>query len=130
MAIEFGDGVKFSLISAGDLSAKQFHFVKLDANGKAVICAAATDIPVGVVQNNPTAGQPATIMSMGTSKISSGAALNEGDLIGTSAAGLAAALVAGTDTTKYVVGQMLTATGGASVIGTATINCGAPHRAA
>jgi len=118
------------LEAAADLSAKQFHFVKLDSNGKAALCAAATDVPCGVLQNKPSAGQAATIVVMGETKISSDAALNEGDLIGTSSDGQADAKLPGTDTTEYVVGQMKTATGGAGVIGTALVNCANPHRAA
>ncbi len=85
---------------------------------------------IGVLQNKPTSGQAATILCVGTSKVSSDAALNEGDLIGTAADGQADAKVPGTDTTNYVVGQMITATGAAGVIGTAAINCANPHRAA
>lgn len=130
MAVQFSQPVKFTLEAAADLSGKQFYFVKLDSNGKAAVCAAATDVPIGVLQNKPTSGQAATILCVGTSKVSSDAALNEGDLIGTSADGQADAKTPGSDTTNYVVGQMITATGGAGVIGTAAINCANPHRAA
>jgi hypothetical protein len=130
MATQSAQPFKTTLEAAADLSAKQFHFVKLDSNGKAALCAAVTDIPCGVLQNKPTAGQAATIVVMGETKISSDAALNEGDLIGTSADAQADAKVAGVDTTNYVVGQMKTATGGAGVIGTALVNCANPHRAA
>jgi hypothetical protein len=41
-------------------------------------------------------------------KIVAGAAIGEGALVGTTSAGKAVALVAGTDTTKYVVGTLLT----------------------
>jgi hypothetical protein len=130
MAYSSTQPVKISLEAAADLSALQFTFVKLDANGKAAAAAAATDIPIGVLQNKPTSGQAATITVVGVTKVDSGAALNEADLIGTAADGQAVALVAGTDTTKYVVGQMITATGAAGVIGTAVVNCSNPHRAA
>lgn len=130
MAYQSAQPVKITLEAAADLSAKQFHFVKLDANGKAAICAAATDVPIGVLQNKPTSGQAATIVVVGVSKVSSDAALNEGDLIGTSSDAQADAKTPGSDTTNYVVGQMITATGGAGVIGTAAINAANPHRAA
>ena len=130
MAYQSAQPVKITLEAAADLSAKQFYAVKVDANGKAAVCAAVTDVPVGILQNKPTSGQAATIVSVGVSKIDSNAALNEGDLIGTAADGQLAAYTPGTDTTKYVIGQMLTATGGAGVIGTALVNCANPHRAA
>ncbi|GIV81829.1 MAG: hypothetical protein KatS3mg051_1183 [Anaerolineae bacterium] len=120
----------FTLEAAADLSAKQYYFVKVDSNGKAAVCAATTDKPVGVLQNKPKQGQEAQIMALGITKVSSDAALNEGDLIGTSADGQADAKVPGTDTTEYVVGQVLTATTAAGGLATALINCCNPHRAA
>ena len=104
--------------------------MKLNSSGQAVVCAAVTDIPVGILQNTPASGSVAEITVVGVSKVSSDAGLTAGNQIGTSADGQAAAYVAGTDTTKYIVGQMLTTTGAAAVIGTAVINCVAPHRAA
>lgn len=130
MAIQASQPLKISLVAGADLSAKQFYFVKLNSSGQAVVCAAVTDIPVGILQNTPASGSVAEITVVGVSKVSSDAGLTAGNQIGTSADGQAAAYVAGTDTTKYIVGQMLTTTGAAAVIGTAVINCVAPHRAA
>jgi hypothetical protein len=130
MAYQSTQPVKITLEAAADLSALQFYFVKIDSNGKAAAVAAITDVPIGVLQNKPTAGQAATITVVGVSKVSSDAALNEGDLIGPSADGQADARTIGTDTTHYVAGQMLTATGAAGVIGTALVNCASPARAA
>lgn len=130
MAYKASQPLKITLESAADLSAKQYHFVKVDASGKAAACTGATDKPIGVLQNDPTAGQTAEIVVVGVTKVSSDAALNEGDLIGTSADGQADAKTPGVDTTEYVVGQMMTATGDAAVIGTALVNCANPHRAA
>jgi len=130
MAYKASQPLKITLEAAADLSAKQYNFVKVDSNGKAAACSGATDVPIGVLQNDPTAGQTCEIVVTGVTKISSDAALNEGDLIGTSADGQADAKTPGTDTTNYVVGQMMTATGAAGVIGTALVNCANPHRAA
>lgn len=130
MAIQASQPLKISLVAGADLSAKQYYFVKLNSSGQAVVCAAVTDIPVGILQNTPASGSVAEITVVGVSKVSSDAGLTAGNQIGTSADGQAAAYVAGTDTTKYIVGQMLTTTGAAAVIGTAVINCVAPHRAA
>jgi hypothetical protein len=130
MAYEAVQPLKISLSAGADLSTKQYYFVKLDSNGDAVVCAAATDVPVGVLQNKPTSGQAAEIVVIGVSKVNSDAALTIGNLIGTSGDGQADAKTAGTDTTEYVVGRMLTATGAAAQIGTALINCASPTRAA
>lgn len=129
MAYKGSQPLKISLEAGEDLSAKQYYFVKLDTNGKAVVCTGATDKPVGVLQNNPTSGQAAEIVVVGLTKISSNAALAIGDLIGTSADGQADPKTPGTDTTEYVVGMVLTTTGAASVIGSVLVNCANPHRA-
>jgi len=131
MAYEISNySVKVTLVAAADLSSLQYTFVKLNASGQAAAAAAATDIPIGVLQNAPTSGQEAEVLVVGGTKIVAGAAIGEGALIGTSAAGKAVALVAGTDTTKYVVGTLLTESGASGDIVTAVINCAGPTRAA
>jgi hypothetical protein len=131
MAYEFSNySVKVTLVAGADLSTKQYTFVKLDSSGQAVAASGATDIPVGVLQNAPTSGQEAEVLIVGGTKIVAGAAIGEGALIGTSAAGKAVALVAGTDTTKYVVGTLLTESAADGNIVTAVVNCATPGRAA
>lgn len=120
----------FTLEAAADLSSSQYKFVKLDSSGNAAAIAAATDIPVGVLQNKPTSGQAAEIMALGISKVQGDADLAKGNQIGTSADGQAVALTAGTDTTKYIVGQVLEDNTAAGGLITALINCINPHRAA
>jgi hypothetical protein len=131
MAYEISNySVKVTLVAGADLSAKQYTFVKINSSGEAVAAAAATDIPVGVLQNAPIAGQEAEVLIVGGTKIVAGAAIADGAQIGTSSAGKAVALVAGTDTTKYVVGTLLTESAADGNIVTAVINCANPHRAA
>jgi len=131
MAYEISNySVKVTLVAAADLSALQYTFVKLNASGQAAAAAAATDIPIGVLQNAPTSGQEAEVLVVGGTKIVAGAAIGEGALVGTSATGRAVALVAGTDTTKFVVGTLLTESGASGDIVTAVINCANPGRAA
>lgn len=131
MAYEFSNySVKITLVAAADLSALQYTFVKLDSAGKAVAAAAATDIPIGVLQNAPISGQEAEVLIVGGTKIVAGAAISEGALVGTSSTGKAVALVAGTDTTKYVVGTLITESGASGDVVTAVVNCANPGRAA
>ena len=130
MAFEGQQPVKLSIKAAGDLSAKQYFFVKLDASGDVVVCDGITDIPIGVLQNAPLQNASAEVCVLGVTKVSADAALNEFDLIGTSADGQADAKTVGSDITEYVVGQMITATTAAAELGTASINCMNPHRAA
>ena len=123
-------GLKITLEAAADLSSAQFKFVKLDANGKVVAIAAATDVPIGVLQNKPTSGQAAELMVDGVTKLQADAALTPGTAIGTSADGQADAKVAGTDITEYAVGVVLEGAGAAGNLCTARIVCGLPNRAA
>jgi hypothetical protein len=123
-------GFSFTRVAGADLSALQYYYVKLSTTNTVIVCAAATDVPIGILQNAPTSGQDATIMVTGISKVNSNAALSIGDAIGTAADGQADAKVAGTDTTEYAVGVVLEASGGAGELATATVNCLNPHRAA
>lgn len=119
------------LTAAADLSAagNQYKFVKLVGNTSVTICNAATDRPVGVVQNRPALGDAAEVVAIGVTKIQADAALTAGALIGTSADGQADAKTPGTDTTEYVVGQVLSGASGAGALATALVNCASPARA-
>jgi hypothetical protein len=131
MAYEINNySVRATFVAGADLSTKQYTFVKLNASGEVVAAAAATDIPIGVLQNNPTSGAEASVTIVGGTKIVAGAAIGEGALVGTSSTGKAVALVAGTDTTKYVVGTLLTESGADGDIVSAVVNCANPGRAA
>jgi len=123
-------GFTFTRVAGADLSSSQYYYVKLSTTDTVIACAAATDVPIGILQNAPTSGQEATIMVTGISKVNSNAALSIGDLIGTSGDGQADAKVPGTDTTEYVVGVVLEASGAAAELATCTVNGLNPHRAA
>jgi len=76
-----------SFIAGEDLSAKQYRFVTLDASGLAIMPTAITDKCVGILQNNPVAGELALVMDDGVSKLSADAAIAALALIGTSTDG-------------------------------------------
>jgi len=57
-----------TLEAAADLSAKQYYFVAVDTDGKAALTGDDAN-PIGVLQNKPTAGQPATICVYGVTKL-------------------------------------------------------------
>ena len=115
----------------GDLSGKQFYFVKLTANPREVgVCDGVTDKPIGILQNKPdAAGKAAEVMVIGRSKISSDAALNEGEAIGTSTDGQGVAKTQTTsgNSTHYVVGTCTAASGAAGEMAEIIINCATPH---
>ena len=123
-------GFSFTRVAGADLSSSQYYYVKLSTTDTVIACAAATDVPIGILQNAPTSGQEATIMVTGISKVSSNAALSIGNLIGTSGDGQADAKTAGSDTTEYVVGVVLEASGDADELANCTVNGLNPHRAA
>jgi hypothetical protein len=119
--------------AGADLSAagNQFKFVKLDSTAdQVVLCAAATDIPIGILQNTPGSGESAEVMVAGISKVQGDASLAIGVQIGTSADGQADAKTVGTDTTEYVVGRVIGACGNAAELATVAFSCLSPHRAA
>lgn len=131
MAYE-GQQIKIPGLKAGaDLSTKQYYFVKLNADNQVIVCAAATDVPIGVLQNKPDAsGKAAEVCAIGVTKVNSDAALTAGNLIGPAADGQADAKTAGTDTTEYVCGQVVVGSAAAGGFATAVINCANLNRAA
>lgn len=78
-----------ALVSTNDLSGNQFYLVKLDpANAEQVLlCSAHTDLPIGVLQNKPEAGEAAQVRTDGVTKALAGATVNPGDEVGTDATG-------------------------------------------
>lgn len=118
------------LTASADLSAKQYYFVKMSGNNTVTVCAAATDKPIGVLQNAPVSGAEAEVCCIGVTKVSSDAALTAGNLIGTSGDGQADAKTPGTDTTEYTVGSVIVGSGAAAGLAVAVVNCAAPCRAA
>lgn len=109
------------LTASADLSSHQYKFVKLSGEKTVTICAAATDLPFGVLQNAPESGQEAEVTSIGVTKIIGTADLNYADRIGTSSGGHAIAKSAGT--TDYIVGEVINGNGGAGGYVTAFVNC-------
>jgi len=114
------------LTASADLSAKQYYFVKVSGAGTVTVCAAATDVPVGVLQNAPASGEAAEVCAFGVTKVSSDAAVTAGNHIGTSADGQADPKVWGTDTTEYIVGQALETSTAAGGIIAALVQCAVP----
>ena len=79
-------GQSISLVAAADLSTSQFRAIKVDGNGRAAL-AALGEFAIGVLQNNPGANVPASVMVSGTSKGVAGAAITAGDRLAVDAAG-------------------------------------------
>lgn len=130
MAYEISNySVKVSLVAGGDLSSSQYRFVKLNSSGQVVAVAAATDRPIGVLQNSPASGAVAEVLISGGTKLVLGGTVTEGAIVSPSATGTGVAIVAGTDTTKYICGSALTEGASGEII-TAVIACASAGRAA
>ena len=108
--------IKLGQLSASaDLSAKQFHFVKLSAATTVDVCSGVTDKPIGILQNSPASGQQAEICIFGITKVVSDGTTAAGNLIGTSADGQAAVYTS-SDTTKFICGQAIEAGAAGEVV--------------
>ena len=107
--------------AGADLSSSQYMFVKFTAANSVIACTAITDVPCGVLQNNPVSGGAANVCIGGASKVAVHATLAAGDVIGVHSNSKALPIVAGTDTTQYVLGQA-TEVGASGGISTITVN--------
>jgi len=116
--------VDLTLSSAADLSSAQYHFVKLTADTTINLCTGATDVPVGVLQNKPSAaGRAAVVRCAGVSKLKFSASLAAGTIVACKATTGDAQAAVGT---QHVAGQVVEDGGAANQIGTALISCLAP----
>lgn len=117
------------LTASADLSAKQYHLVKMSGDNTVTVCAAVTDVPIGVLQNKPESGEAATVCTIGVTKIKADEALAAGEVVGSSSDGQGQVVVIGTETTVYAAGIVIdgAASGG---LATAVVNCASPNRAA
>jgi len=61
--------VCIALEAASDLDTAQYTFVTLDRNGYKVAKSGSSDLPIGVLQNKPKAGQMASIAVCGITKL-------------------------------------------------------------
>ena len=105
--------------ASADLSAK-YYIVKMSGDNTVTVCAAVTDVPIGVLQNKPASGEQAVVRVFGMSKVSADATLAAGNIIGTSADGQAQPVTQGSETTVYNIGQAVTG-GAAGTLQTALI---------
>jgi hypothetical protein len=124
MAVEGPQPVHWSFVAGGTIV--QHTFVKLSANNTVVACSGITDKPIGVAQDGGSSGDVINVCIVGITKIEGDADLAAGNAIGTSADAQAAAYSV-TDTTKYIVGNVLIDNGAAAGKITAVIDCANPR---
>jgi hypothetical protein len=96
--------------AGADLRTSQYLFVKLNATGAVILCAAAGETGIGVLQNKPNTGEAAIVCVNGVSKVVCAVALNPQDFIATDAAGKAKAvtrLIQASGNASYVMGFII-----------------------
>jgi hypothetical protein len=103
-------GHSITLEASTDLSAYQYRFVV--SNGDNTCTLAGNGVAVtGVLQNKPKAGQAASIVVDGVSKVKAhGSTVSAGDVIASSTVGMVSALGAG----DYAVGRVLHGSSGST----------------
>lgn len=95
------------LVAAADLSTKQYHIAALASTARQVkVAAAATGTVIGILQNDPLAGEAASVVCAGMTKSVAGAAIAVGDLLTANSTGQC---IATTTANNKVVGKALTA---------------------
>jgi len=93
-----------------DLSAAQYHILRLTGDHTTNIASLNTDIGIaGVLQNKPTSGDHATLKYLGRGKIVAGAAITVNALLTSNGSGRA---ITQTGSLQYVVARALQAAGG------------------
>jgi hypothetical protein len=111
-----------TLLAGADLSALQYTLVKIGAGGTVIACTALGETVFGVLQNKPTSGLVAEVMTLGVTKIKANAAFALGAMLMTATTGKAAtAATAG----SAKIGWAMEAAGADGDIVTAYITCGA-----
>lgn len=90
-----------------DLSAAQWHFVTLEADGEVDLADADAENAIGVLINNPTAGKAATVAVRGRVKVEAGGAITAGDDVVTNAAGEAVERTTSASATAVTMGYAL-----------------------
>ena len=89
--------LEVSFIAEEDLSDYQYHFVALSTTeGYVKAIDTTSETVIGVLQNKPTIGESASIMTIGISKVVAGEALNPNDVVD-------AEFISATDSGKAIV---------------------------
>lgn len=118
-----------SFVAGEDLSAKQYYGVKMTNDGTVDLIDADTDIPLGVLLNDPESGEEAQICVVGRCPVVLSGTLVPGEPIYFHTDGTAKKWTPGTDITKYCAGY-ITKGGVSGEIAEALIQCANPVKGA
>lgn len=99
------DGQDVSFKAYDNMGTSEYLFVKATSTADTVdVCSAATDVVLGVLQDEGTTGQGVGVRLFGHTKIILGETVAAGAILGPDTSGRGVAVVAGTDTTTYRAG--------------------------
>ena len=84
-----------TFIAGEDLSSAQFKFVTLESDGQVDLADAAGENAIGVLLNDPAAGEAATVAISGKVMVTSGGTIAAGAQVQTDASGYALTAAAG-----------------------------------
>lgn len=119
-----------TFVAENDLSAKQYYGMEISGDRQVDLIDSATDRPVGVLLNEPEAGQEALVCIVGRCPVKIGSAtLTAGQPIMFYSDGTVVVFTPASDITKYCIGVM-TIGGTTGVIGEALIQCANPVKGA
>jgi len=96
-----------TFIAGEDLSAAQFKFVTLEADGQIDLADADAENCLGVLINDPTSGGAATVVISGKTMVTAGGAVTAGDAVVTDASGDAVELTTSSSATAITMGYAL-----------------------
>lgn len=96
-----------TFIAGESLTAAQFKFVTLEADGQVDLADADAERCIGVLLNDPAAGAEATVVVSGKTVVTAGGAITAGDEIVTDASGDAVELSASSSATAVTMGYAL-----------------------
>lgn len=115
MSFNSGENFKIhGLTALTDLAAKQYHAVALATTARTVKQAGGGTTPnIGILQNDPAAGEPASVVGAGMTKAYSGAPINAGALVTSNTTGQ---LVTTSTANHQVIGRAITAAAGTAVL--------------
>lgn len=100
-----------SYVAGADLSTHQFKFVKLNSSGQIILASTLGEAVIGVLQDNPIAGQPGQVAIGGQCKLRMGAAVATGAKVTTTAAAVGAVAATG----QQILGFVSEGTTGANI---------------
>lgn len=111
------------VIADSDLSTSQYKLVKLTGEFKIDVCTSSTEVPIGVLQNEPSSGEAADIMTVGMTKVQTGGStMAAGDFFATNSSGDAVTVDHTADSDNMLAGRLIEDSA-ADAVATALIDC-------